>query len=119
MTETDDELAARRLPDWAKKLAEIKLGASFGIGVAPHERWVAENPGANVAECPEHLLEVRIFLIGSEIHPPSMLNPHANPDPQTWPRVNFPVGDLMRVPWLKWREAADRAFGVGEVEAAE
>lgn len=100
-----DELAARRLPDWAKKLAEIRLGAMLGVGVMPHAKWIAENPGVPATECPEHLLEVAIAIIGAETRPQSL-----NPDPDSWPSVTLPPFEVMRVPWSRWREQADAAW---------
>lgn len=111
-----DELAARRpleLPEWAKTLAAIRLGVSFGIGVMPHAKWTEENPGVPEIQCPEHLLEVSIIAMGAEIHPPSALDPRAEPDPAKWPRVQFPIGEFMRIPWLKWRAMAQSAFAEG------
>ena len=101
-----DELAQRRLPDWAKRLAEIKLGASLGIAVMPHAKWAAENPGVQFTECPEHLLEVSIVVMGFEVHPSAL-----NPDPASWPNANLgPVVELGRVPWAEWRRRADAQF---------
>jgi len=103
VSEVADELAARRLPEWARKLADIKLGCSLGIAVMPHAKWLTENPGVQFTECPEHLLEVSIVVMGMEVHPSAL-----NPDPNAWPRVNVgPVVELGRMPWAEWRRRAD------------
>lgn len=105
-----DELAARRVPEWAKKLAEIKLGASLGIGVMPHRKWIEENPGAQVSDCPEHLLEVSIVVVGHEMRPSAL-----NPDPASWPSVTLPPVELARVPWPTWRAKADEQWKTQQV----
>lgn len=101
----DDELAARRLPDWARKLADVRLGASLAIGVMPHVKWIAENPGARFTECPEHLLEVSIAVMGAETTPSAL-----NPDPASWPHVAFLAHEICRIPWQAWRQMADAQY---------
>lgn len=102
-----DELAERRLPDWARMLGDIKLGASLTVVVVPHQAWVAENPDKPILDCPEHLLQVQIALVGHEHHPAVLAG-------QEDKHAQGTVGVLASMPWLKWRKAMDAQIKPGD-----
>jgi hypothetical protein len=103
-----DELAERRLPEWARKLQNIRLGAEIRAGVFAHPKWAAENPGKPVMECPEHLLVVQFALIGHEHHPAVLAG-------QTDRKVSAPALVLGHVPWADWRKAMDAELEGGDL----